>query len=130
MKSIIKCYRCGKDYDLKYKDVKEVISCSHCHQKMRFDAKTKRHFKIVRYLVVLIVCLGMAYGMSLVSQNNYVMLLVSVAAGVVFAGYSDQACTRIVDRTFGISYEEYHPQTVSRKQQRKADSKKKKGLFK
>ena len=75
MKSVVKCYRCGKEYDEAYKKVKEVISCSHCHQQMKFTKKTQTRFQIVRYLFVLSICIVIAFGMNLVSKDNYLILL-------------------------------------------------------
>ena len=119
MKSVVKCYRCGKEYDLNSKNIKEIISCSHCHQQMRFTEKTRKHFRLVRYFFVLFICLFLAFGMSLVTQNNYIVLLVMMGVAMIIALYSDKWCMVLTDRIFGLNYEEYHPEKISKKQQRK-----------
>ena len=130
MKSVVKCYRCGKEYDLNSRNIKEIISCSHCHQQMRFTEKTRKHFHVVRYFFVLIICIALAFGMSLVTKNNYIMLLAMMGIAMLIAGVSDNWCMLLTDRIFGLQYEEYHEEKISKKQQRKErETKKKKGLF-
>ncbi len=129
MKSVVKCYRCGKEYDLDNRNIKEIISCSHCHQQMKFTEKTRKRFRLVRYFFVLLICLMLAFGMSLVTQNNYIVLLVMMFAAMGIAGFSDRWCMVLTDRIFSLEYEEYHPEKPSKKQLRKERSTKKKGLF-
>lgn len=130
MKSVVKCYRCGKEYDLDSKNIKEIISCSHCHQQMRFTEKTRKHFRLVRYFFVLFICIGLAFGMSLVTKNNYVVLLTLMGVAMLIANFADKWCMLLTDMIFGLQYEEYHPEKISKKQQRKEKSTKKRLFIK
>ena len=129
MKSVVKCYRCGKEYDEAYKKVKEVISCSHCHQQMKFTKKTQTRFQIVRYLFVLSICIIIAFGMNLVSKDNYLILLATLATAMGVSLYADQLCLNLTGAIFGLEYEEYHEEKKTKKEIRKERNKPKKGLF-
>lgn len=129
MKNTVKCYRCGKEYDQAYKKVREVISCSHCHQQMKFTKKTQTHFQIVRYLFVLVICIIIAFVISLVSNDNYLVLLATLAVAMGVSLYADQFCLNLTGAIFGLEYEEYHEEKKTKKEIRKERSKPKKGLF-
>ncbi len=129
MKKTVKCYRCGKEYDLDPRKVKEIISCSHCHQQMKFTKKTATRFQIVRYLFVLSVCVVIAFGMNMVSKDNYLILLGTLAVAMGVSLYSDQLCLNLTGLIFGLEYEEYHEEKKTKKEIRKERSKPKKGLF-
>ena len=64
MKNNVKCYRCGKEYEFTYKNVSEIISCSHCHHQMCFTKETKKHLKLIRYIFVfpLHICFSYLFG--------------------------------------------------------------------
>lgn len=130
MKKPVKCYQCGKQYELKASEAKEIISCSHCHKQMHIDEASKKKFRLVRYLFVLVICLLIALGMNMVTNNNYTILLVTLMIAMIFANYSDKWCLILTDMIFGLSYEEYVPVKYSKKEIRKMRSQKKKGLFK
>ena len=129
MKNTVKCYRCGKEYDLNPRKVKEVISYSHCHQQMKFTKKTATRFQIVRYLFVLVICIIIAFGINLVSNDNYLVLLATLAVAMGVSLYADQLCLNLTGMIFGLEYEEYHEEKKTKKEIRKERSKPKKGLF-
>lgn len=129
MKETIKCYRCGKEYDRK--DLKEIISCSHCHKQMKINEKSQKRFRIVRYMFVLAVCLVIAFGMNMATGNNYLGLLVTLGIAMLLANFSDRWCLKLTDVLFGLEYEEYTPVKISNKDRIKMENqKKKKELFK
>lgn len=128
MKETIKCYRCGKEYDRK--DLKEIISCAHCHKQMKINEKSQKRFRIVRYMFVLAVCLVIAFCMNMATGNNYLALLVTLGIAMLLASFSDSWCFKLTDVLFGLEYEEYTPVKVSNKDRIKMENqKKKKGLF-
>ncbi len=129
MKNRVKCYHCGKERELGYKDIREVLSCDHCHQKMRIDTKTQKHFRIMRYLFVLLICIVIAFCMTKASANNYLILLVVMTVALIISLYSDRLCLALTAMTFGVSYEEYHPVIKTNKELRKEKKQPKKGLF-
>ena len=95
MKNNIKCYQCGKEYDIETKNVKEIISCGHCHKQMRIDDRSKKKFRLVRYLFVLLIC------------------------------YADKWCLILTDMIFGLTYEKYEPVKMTKKEIRKSRTQKK-----
>ena len=128
MKKTVKCYRCGKEYDSK--DRKEMISCSHCHQQMKITAKTESHFRFMRYLFVLAVCLAIAFAINLFTNNNYLALIATMAVAMLMANFADSWCLKLTEMIFGLEYEEYHTVKMSNKDRiRMEGQKKKKGLF-
>ena len=129
MKNHIKCYHCGKERELGYKEIREVLSCDHCHQKMRIDQKTQKHFRIMRYLFVLVICLVIAFCMSRASASSYLVLLAVMSAALILSLYSDRLCLILTAMTFGVHYEEYHPAVKTNKELRKERKQPKKGLF-
>ena len=52
-----------------------------------------------------------------------------MGVAMVIANFSDNWCMLLTDRIFGLQYEEYHLEKISKKQQRKERNTKKKGLF-
>lgn len=129
MKNNIKCYRCGREYEFTYKNVSEIISCSHCHQQMRFTTETQKHLKLIRYIFVFLICLAIAFGMSRVSKNDYVVMLGTMMVAMLIALYSDRICMYLTMKIFGLEYEEYHPEKKTKKEIRKERNQPKKGLF-
>ncbi|MBO7675899.1 MAG: hypothetical protein J6S49_00055 [Erysipelotrichaceae bacterium] len=129
MKESVKCYRCGKEYDLSGKNLKEIISCSHCHQTMRISERSQKRFKVIRYLFVLILCMILAFGMSFATQGTLLILIAVMSLAMLLANYSDRLCLRLTDMIFGLEYEEYHEKQYTKKEIRKQKANKKKGLF-
>ncbi|MBO7698022.1 MAG: hypothetical protein J6S38_03175 [Erysipelotrichaceae bacterium] len=129
MKEPVKCYRCGKEYDLSGKNLKEIISCSHCHQTMRISERSQKRFKVIRYLFVLILCMILAFGMSFATQGTLLILIAVMSLAMLVANYSDRLCLRLTDMIFGLEYEEYHEKQYTKKEIRKQKANKKKGLF-
>lgn len=129
MKNNVKCYRCGKEYEFTYKNVSEIISCNHCHQQMCFTKETKKHLKLIRYIFVFLICLAIAFGMSRVSKNDYVVMLGTMMVAMLIALYSDRICMYLTMKIFGLEYEEYHPEKKTKKEIRKERNQPKKGLF-
>lgn len=128
MKEIIRCYRCGKEYDRK--DLKEIISCGHCHKQMKINEKSEKRFKIVRYMFVLSICLVIAFFMNMATGNNLLGLLITLAIAMIMANSSDKWCLKLTDMIFGLQYEEYTPVKISNKDRIKMENQnKKKGLF-
>lgn len=125
----VKCYRCGKEIDLSGKNVREIVSCSHCHQKMKISEKSQKRFRLMRYLFVFAICMILAFGMSYASQGTLVILIVVMSLGILAANYSDHFCLMLTNMIFGLEYEEYHEKQLSKKEIRKQKTEKKKGLF-
>lgn len=130
MKNEIKCYKCGKIHEIAYKDLKETISCSHCHQQMRINERSEKKYKLVRYIFIFVICLFLAFLLNIFSVNYFLMLFVILSLMLVFAQYADKVCLILTDMIFGLQYEEYHPVVKSKKEIRKErdakDKKKKK----
>ena len=128
MKKIVKCYRCGKEYESG--KLKEIISCSHCHQQMKITRKTENRFHFMTYLLVLVVCLSVALIISLITDNSYLTFVVTMAMAMLMASFADKWCLKLTHLLFGLEYEEYHPVEMSNKDRIRMESqKKKKGLF-
>jgi len=129
MKETVKCSRCGKEFDFRGKKVSEMISCDHCHLQMKISEKTQKHFKLVRYLFLFGVCLVIAFGMNAVTQNNYLLLLATLFVAMFLSSFADHLCLYLTDKIFGLQYEAYQPVKISKKEKRKQNTEKKKGLF-
>ncbi len=113
MKITNKCYHCGKEYPaFTYKTVSEVISCSHCHKSMRIDKATNRKYQTVRFVLVMLFCFVIMSIMALISTNIMLNFAVVMIAAVLLAGESDRICLFVTNKLFGLSYEEYHPETL------------------
>ena len=129
MKNNIKCYQCGKEYDIETKNVKEIISCGHCHKQMRIDDRSKKKFRLVSYLFVLLICLAIALSMNQATNNSLMILMVTLMIAMIFANYADKWCLILTDMIFGLTYEKYEPVKMTKKEIRKSRTQKK-GLFK
>ena len=105
MKNEIKCYKCGKPYDLNYKTVSEYISCSHCHQQMKINERTEKKFRLVRYFFTFFICLILAFLMSFFSINYFLMIFIILSGMLVFAQFADQACLFLTDKIYGLEFE-------------------------
>lgn len=134
MKKEIKCYRCGKVYDLSVKNVEEVISCGHCHQQMRINKKASRRLIILRYLIMFLICLLIVVVLNKFTDNMILPMFISLLVMMLIANYIDPFCLKIVYLIFGLEYEEYHEIKKSKKEIRKENikknKKKNKSLFK
>lgn len=129
MKNTVRCYHCGNEYS--DKEVKEIISCGHCHKQMKINEKSEKRFRIVRYLFVLTICLVIAFCMNMATGNNFIGLLITLGIAMLLANSSDKWCLKLTDMVFGLEYEEYTPVKISNKDRIKMENqKKKKGLFK
>lgn len=132
MEKILKCARCGKELDKKKIGIKEIISCDHCHLQMKISEASQKKFRIVRYMFVLLVCLVISLGMSFMTTNTLLILLVIMSVAMIIANYSDRWCLMLTDKIFGLEYEEYHEVNISNKdrlKQEAARKKNRKGLF-
>ena len=127
MNKEISCYRCGKKQTLTYKTLAESIHCDHCHSSMRLSDKSNRRYKAVRYAFVFIVCLVLAFGISMFEKRNYVVLMLVFVATMALATFSDHLCLGLTWLMFGLEYEEDHPEERAklRKQQEKQEEKEK-----
>ena len=96
---------------------------------MKFTKKTQTRFQIVRYLFVLAICIVIAFVINLVSNDNYLVLLATLAVAMGVSLYADQFCLNLTGAIFGLEYEEYHEEKKTKKEIRKERSKPKKGLF-
>ena len=45
MKTKIKCYRCGTEIPINYKNMSAIMTCPHCKGKMTYDVTTYRKLK-------------------------------------------------------------------------------------
>lgn len=129
MKKTLKCARCGKEFDERVVGSKEIISCDHCHLQMKIDEKSQKRFRMVRYFFVLLVCIIIAFGMSMATTSSYIILLGVMSIALLIANFSDSWCLKLTNLIFGLTYEEYHPVKISNKDRLKQEYKKKKGLF-
>lgn len=131
MKKEVKCYRCGKVYDLSRKNIQETISCSHCHQQMHIDIKTDRRCRIMRYLLIGFISLVVVYGFSLLTSNSMLVVFMAFVFAILIGTYSERLCLLIVNLIFGLNYVEYHEIQKSKKELRKErlQKNKKKGFF-
>ena len=120
MKKEVKCYRCGKVYDLNRKTIEEVISCGHCHQTMRITKKSRNKFNIIRFLFILIlssVVTLLVY--SLESTYKILILLAFLMIIILAADKADRGCLILTYYLFGLEYEEYHEIKKTKKELRK-----------
>ncbi len=131
MKKEVKCYRCGKVYDLSRKNIQETISCSHCHQQMHIDTKTERRCRIMRYLLIAFISLAVVYGSNVLTNNSLLVMFTAFILAILIGTYSERLCLLIVNLIFGLNYVEYHEIQKSKKELRKErlQKNKKKGLF-
>ena len=134
MKKETKCYRCGKIHEINYKNVSEIISCSHCHQQMKITKKSEKRVRFMRYAFVFLVCLVFAIGTYRFTKDNMIILLVVLTAGLLLANVADKVCLVLTYWIFGLEYEEYHEEKRSKKEIRKENieknKKKENGFFK
>ncbi|MBO7676950.1 MAG: hypothetical protein J6S49_05510 [Erysipelotrichaceae bacterium] len=129
MREAVKCYRCGKEFDLSGKNLKEIISCGHCHHTMKISEKSEKRYKIVRYLFMLAIGLVLALGLSFATQGTCLILIAVMSVAMLVASYADHFCLMLTDKIFGLEYEEYHEKQYTKKEIRKQRANKKKGLF-
>ena len=106
MKTKIKCYRCGTEIPVNYKNMSAIMTCPHCKGKMTYDVTTYRKLKLVRYFVVLLVALLLLFGMHQVETGNYAILLIFMSIAISLACVADKACLWLCDFIFGLHYEE------------------------
>lgn len=134
MKKEINCYRCGKTYDLNYKNVSEIISCSHCHQQMKVNKKSEGRIRLMRYLFVFLICLIFAGGTYYLIDDKLLVLVIVLTAGLLLANIADKVCIVLTYWLFGLEYEEYHEEKKTKKEIRKENidknKKKEKNFFK
>lgn len=110
-KNEIICPRCGTSYQISLNQVFKGVKCPHCQKKMMVDSKTKKRLRIVRYLVVLIICMITMFviNKALSHSEAFALLMVAIVAAVMylFAQIADKACGFILYHTIGLTYEEY-----------------------
>ncbi len=107
MQKEIKCYKCGTNIPLNYKNMSSIITCPHCKKKMTYDINTYKKLRITRYFVVLLVALMLIFGMNQFDNGNYVLLFVLVSVALALAFVADKACLYLCNLIFGLKYEEY-----------------------
>ncbi len=106
-----KCYKCGKKIPITGKDAKQLIECPHCHAKLSFDAKTKKHLKWIRYAMVLVIMIIIIFILQEATKSkNYVAFAVVLLILVLFSNFSEKSCIWILAHTFGLTYEKYNPE--------------------
>lgn len=106
----VKCYRCGQPIELNYKNIRQTISCSHCHAKMTYDLRSIRKLKMVRYLFVLAVAAFLVAGfMQVQNMNSYTLLIVTCMCAIVISLWADKLCLYISYYLLKGEYVEYHP---------------------
>ncbi len=113
-KEAVRCYHCGKIYDLSKDTIREVISCSHCHRSMKLDRKSERRFNIVRYFLVLFISMNVIVLLTLLLKNTLLVMLASFALAMLLTSSTEHLCLRITHSLFGLTYEEYHPEEIER----------------
>lgn len=108
MKKEVKCYKCGKVYQIDRWHPKKLLECSHCHANMAIDYSTQRLFKYVRILIVTIIVAILMYGCSRLGNiTSYIAMIITVSIAIVITQFSDQICLIIVNQIFGLKYEMY-----------------------
>ena len=110
-KNVVICPRCGTQYELTIDKVFDGVNCPHCNKKMMMDTKTKKRLKIIRYILVMIICLAVMFSVkgALEKSQAFGILLVIAMFAIMytFAQYADRLCGRILFKTFGFNYVEY-----------------------
>lgn len=104
MKNEVKCTRCGNNIKLDPSKLSNVISCPHCHKKMVLDLKSNRYLKAFRYLVVVLVCGLLLFGMSKIETKMYGIIFVCLSIAIGMALVADKLCLWLVYKTVGLSY--------------------------
>ncbi len=135
MKTEVRCYKCGKEYRLTTKTIHEHISCDHCHSHMRITRATEKKFQVMRYLLVFLVCMALAFGISMFEKRNYIVLLLVFSTAMAVALIADKIGLWLTWKIFGLEYEEDHPEERARqrkeeeraKARRKAEKQRRKG---
>lgn len=103
MKNIVKCYRCGKEIKLDSKNLNILIRCPHCHAKMVLDQRSKRYLKYFRYLVVILACAFILFGLKY-AEINLAISLVTLSLAIAIAMVADRICLFIEYYVTGLSY--------------------------
>ena len=107
MKSDVKCYRCGTKIDVNYKNIGIITKCPHCNAKMTLDKKSYRTLRIVRYLVVLLACLFIVFGLSKLNSKEYALTFICLSIALAFGLVADRLCLWLEYKIFGLKYVEY-----------------------
>ena len=126
-KEAVRCYHCGKIYDLNKDTIAEVISCSHCHRSMKLDKRSDRRYNAVRYFIVLFVCMNIVVLLMYLLKNTTLVMIASFGCAVLLTSFTEKFCLRLTNSLFGLTYEEYHPEEIEkleREQDREKEKKK------
>lgn len=110
----IKCYRCGKEYDLNYKDISEQIKCSHCNGIMSLDLNSQRKVRYIRYALVLVVALLMSFLVYQLNLNNLVIFGILTLVLLFTINYVDKFCLYLASLIFKLNYVEFHPEDIEK----------------
>ena len=103
MKNEVKCYRCGKETKLDSKNLKLYVTCPHCHAKMVLDQRSKRYLKYFRYLVVILACTFIMFGLKY-TKINLAIGLVTLSLAIAIAMVADRICLFLEYYVTGLSY--------------------------
>jgi len=107
-KTIIKCPRCGKEWEINAKTAKAGIECPHCHKKLTYDLKTRRKMKYVRYFIMLVISCGFVWAMqSFTKANNYIIVVAVIAAAFLLMRVIDNICQWLGFTLFKLSYMDF-----------------------
>lgn len=120
MKTKAKCYRCGKEFELDYKSLKQTLKCNHCNGYVTLDYGSLRKLKFVRMFITGIVTLALI--VSMYHHNTMMeMAIFVVVAGLamLFAFYADKLSLWLTANMFSLNYEEYHPENRKSKKRGK-----------
>ena len=106
----IKCYRCGKIHELDYKNINEIIECSHCHGNMHFSKSSRTKAFILKYVLLVLFVFLINIIFAIIGFVNFTaMMVIIVIVGVFFTTMIDKPCIYLTYRFLGGSYDEFHP---------------------
>ena len=110
-KNLVKCPRCGIEYNVSLSNVYKGVTCPHCNKKMTMDDKTKKRLKYTRYIFVLLVSITTMYPLVKLTEDldGISLFIVMGMLAIVFAlaQVADKVCGFLLYHTFGFSYVEY-----------------------
>lgn len=118
-KNTVTCPRCGTQYELTIDKVFKGVNCPHCNKKMMMDEKTKKRLKLIRYVLVLTICLAVMFPVKNALEKSQALgllvVIVMLAVMYTLSQFADKLCGRILFNTFGFNYVEYVEKPVPEK---------------
>ena len=108
MKSEVSCLRCHTRISVPDTKISRTLKCPHCNLRMKINARTQRLERRISIILVSAVGAVLFWGMKSFEKGNYMVLVFGLTLATSLIAFIDRICLWIVDRLYGLEYEEYH----------------------